>query len=202
MRYTAFARHSGLRVSEFALGTANFGAPETGAKPDASQEIFDAFVSAGGTTFDSSDIYQGGNAETVLGRLLGSERDNYVVVTKYSGTRAAHPPPGTTGNSRKRFFTEHRGRNRKGTWASGPRVATSTIHPRPHSADPDRRTTHPGASVFVPRCTRPRAEHRGTTSGSTPPAHLTWELRTKVPQPHWLADSTVTAARSTGPPFP
>lgn len=101
MRYTTFAGHSGLRVSEFALGTANFGAPETSAEPNASQKIFDAFVSAGGTTFDSSDIYQGGNAETALGRLLGSERDNYVVVTKYGGTRAAHPPPGTTGNSRK-----------------------------------------------------------------------------------------------------
>ena len=45
--------------------------------------------------------YQDGQAETVLGKLLGRDRDDYVVITKYSGTRAEKPRPGTTGNSRK-----------------------------------------------------------------------------------------------------
>ena len=58
-------------------------------------------MAAGGTTFDSSNLYQDGQAETALGELLGHERDDYVVITKYSGTRSQAPRPGTTGNSRK-----------------------------------------------------------------------------------------------------
>jgi aryl-alcohol dehydrogenase-like predicted oxidoreductase len=101
LRYKTFSRQSGLRVSEYALGTSNFGAAETSTHPDASRQIFDAFVFAGGTTFDSSNVYQDGRAETVLGELIRSDRDDFVVITKYSGTRQDHPRPGTTGNSRK-----------------------------------------------------------------------------------------------------
>jgi aryl-alcohol dehydrogenase-like predicted oxidoreductase len=63
--------------------------------------MFDTFVTAGGTTFDTSNIYQDGQAETVLGELLGRDRSEFVVITKYSGTRQKKPRPGTTGNSRK-----------------------------------------------------------------------------------------------------
>ncbi|MEV4351249.1 aldo/keto reductase [Actinoplanes sp. NPDC049596] len=97
MRYQTFGRRTGLRVSEYALGTANF-STATAAQ---AREIFEAFVATGGTTFDTSDIYQDGQAETVLGGLLGRDRDDFVVITKYSGTRQADPRPGTTGNSRK-----------------------------------------------------------------------------------------------------
>ncbi|WP_194894906.1 aldo/keto reductase [Catenulispora pinisilvae] len=101
MRYQTFGRLTGLRVSEYALGTANFSTTQAGAGPDGSRQIFEAFVEAGGTTFDTSDIYQDGRAETMLGRLLGGRRDDFVVITKYSGTRQAQPAPGTTGNGRK-----------------------------------------------------------------------------------------------------
>ena len=101
MRYQTFGRLTGLRVSEYVLGTANFSASNTGAGPEAARQIFEAFVAAGGTTFDTSNIYQDGHAETVLGGLLGRERDDFVVITKYSGTRQAQPRPGTTGNGRK-----------------------------------------------------------------------------------------------------
>ena len=101
MRYRTFGRRTGLRVSELALGTANFGTSDTSAGTRASREIFEAFVAAGGTTFDTSNLYQGGQAETVLGELLGDRRDDFVVITKYSGTRQERPQPGTTGNSRK-----------------------------------------------------------------------------------------------------
>ena len=101
MRYQTFGRHTGLRVSEYALGTATFGTSDTSAGQAGSRQIFDAFVEAGGTTFDTSSIYQGGQAESVLGELLGPVRDDYVVITKYSGTRQSDPRPGTTGNSRK-----------------------------------------------------------------------------------------------------
>jgi aryl-alcohol dehydrogenase-like predicted oxidoreductase len=101
MRYQTLGRLTGLRVSEYALGTANFGTSGTGADPAAAREIFEAFVAAGGTTFDTSDVYRDGQAETVLGGLLGRRRDDFVVITKYSGTRQRQPRPGTTGNSRK-----------------------------------------------------------------------------------------------------
>jgi aryl-alcohol dehydrogenase-like predicted oxidoreductase len=83
------------------LGTSNFGTAGASAGPEASRAIFDTFVAAGGTTFDTSNLYQSGQAETVLGGLLGRDRDDYVVITKYSGTREDRPRPGTTGNSRK-----------------------------------------------------------------------------------------------------
>ncbi|HEY0934967.1 MAG TPA: aldo/keto reductase [Trebonia sp.] len=100
MRYQTFGR-TGLRVSEYVLGAANFGSAATSAGLEGSQAIFAAFVAAGGTTFDVSNIYQGGEAETVLGKLLGRRRDDLVVITKYSGTRQPDVRPGTTGNSRK-----------------------------------------------------------------------------------------------------
>jgi aryl-alcohol dehydrogenase-like predicted oxidoreductase len=101
MRYQTFGRLTGLRVSEYALGTANFGTSDASASPEGSRQIFEAFVAAGGTTFDTSNLYQDGQAETVLGGLLGRQRDDFVVITKYSGTRQDQPRPGTTGNSRK-----------------------------------------------------------------------------------------------------
>ncbi|GHH30805.1 aldo/keto reductase [Lentzea cavernae] len=101
MRYQTFGRRSGLRVSEYVLGTANFGSAASATGVAGAQAIFEAFVAAGGTTFDVSNIYQGGEAETVLGDLLDRDRDDFVVITKYSGSRQDRIPPGTTGNSRK-----------------------------------------------------------------------------------------------------
>lgn len=74
---------------------------DTSAGLEGSREIFAAYVAAGGTTFDVSNIYQGGEAETVFGELLGRQRDDFVVITKYGGTRETRPRPATTGNSRK-----------------------------------------------------------------------------------------------------
>jgi len=101
LRYQTFGRQSGLRVSEYVLGTANFGSAPAAAGKTGSKAIFEAFVAAGGTTFDVSNIYQDGEAETVLGELLGGDRDDFVVITKYSGTRRAGLRQGATGNSRK-----------------------------------------------------------------------------------------------------
>ncbi|MDQ0382600.1 aldo/keto reductase [Amycolatopsis thermophila] len=101
MRYQIFGRQSGLRVSEYVLGTANFGSAPAATGLAGAKSIFEAFVAAGGTTFDVSNIYQNGEAEAVLGDLLGRERDDFVVITKYTGSRHAQIRPGTTGNSRK-----------------------------------------------------------------------------------------------------
>ncbi len=101
MRCTTFGRNTGLRVSEFALGTANFGTLwGSGAGRDEARTMLHRFADAGGTLIDTSDSYQIGQSEQILGELLGSDRDHYVLTTKFS-LGAGRPHPSTTGNSRK-----------------------------------------------------------------------------------------------------
>ncbi|WP_236595453.1 aldo/keto reductase [Mycobacterium paraintracellulare] len=68
---------TGLRVSELALGTANFGTRwATGADFDCAKRIFDMFVSAGGTFIDTADVYQFGESEQFLSELIRADRDS------------------------------------------------------------------------------------------------------------------------------
>jgi aryl-alcohol dehydrogenase-like predicted oxidoreductase len=103
MRYRTFGRRTGLRVSEYALGTGNFGtAWGAGADASESRKVFNRFAEAGGTLIDTADGYQFGESEKLLGEFLGAERDNFVVATKY--TRGASPDRGSvtaSGNSRR-----------------------------------------------------------------------------------------------------
>lgn len=47
MRYTTFGRRTGLRVSQYALGTGNFGTGwGAGAEPDEARRMFDRFAEA------------------------------------------------------------------------------------------------------------------------------------------------------------
>lgn len=85
MRYKVMGR-SGLRVSEFALGTQTFGTDwGWGSDRDQSREIFDAFAEAGGTFVDTANIYTDGNSEKFLGEFIRNDRDHFVLATKYSG---------------------------------------------------------------------------------------------------------------------
>ena len=99
MRYQTFGHRTGLRMSEYILGTANFGSGPAGADPEPWRPVFDAFAEAGGTTLDTSNRYQDGRSESILGELLSGRRDDFVVITKYGGKPAGAPGP--TGNSRK-----------------------------------------------------------------------------------------------------
>ncbi len=102
MRYTAFGHRTGLRVSEYALGTANFGTGwGAGAEPDEARRIFDRFAEAGGTFLDSADGYQFGEAEELTGKLISADRDHFVLATKFALGAAPQPDISTTGNSRK-----------------------------------------------------------------------------------------------------
>ncbi|MFF3911428.1 aldo/keto reductase [Streptomyces sp. NPDC001848] len=101
MRYTTFGRGTGLRVSEYALGTANFGTLwGGGARREEARSIFERFAEAGGTFLDTADNYQMGESERLLGEFLGSDRDHFVVASKFS-LGAGRPRVSTTGNSRK-----------------------------------------------------------------------------------------------------
>ncbi|MDC0675130.1 aldo/keto reductase [Nannocystis radixulma] len=100
MRYRTFGRRSGLRVSQLALGTGNFGTRwGHGAEPAEARRIFDAYAEAGGNFIDTADTYQVGQSEELLGEFLANERDRFVVASKYTlGTTGGLSH---TGNSRK-----------------------------------------------------------------------------------------------------
>ncbi|MGJ3507818.1 aldo/keto reductase [Enemella sp. A6] len=71
---------SGLTVSTVGLGTNNFGARMDSAAVDA---VVGAALDAGITLFDTADIYSGGESERLLGKALGSRRDDVIVATKF-----------------------------------------------------------------------------------------------------------------------
>ncbi|MDQ3738967.1 MAG: aldo/keto reductase [Actinomycetota bacterium] len=103
MRYRLFGR-SGLRVSEFILGAMIFG-PDAGpsarlADPESSRRIFDAFAAAGGNTIDTANRYTDGHSERLVGEFVASERDRFVLSTKYTLT-IDESDPNASGNHRK-----------------------------------------------------------------------------------------------------
>lgn len=99
MKYQIFGQKSGLRVSTLALGTGNFGNRwGFGATKEESKLVFERYAEAGGNFIDTADGYQLGQSEQFLGDFLSSERDNFVLATKYSmGSQHMQ----TSGNSRK-----------------------------------------------------------------------------------------------------
>ncbi|MFS8197830.1 aldo/keto reductase [Streptomyces sp. CWNU-52B] len=102
MRYTTFGRRSGLRVSEYALGTGNFGTLwSSGTDAADARVIFDRFAEAGGTFLDTAGMYQAGQSEEILGDLLAVDRDHFVVSTKYAASDTERPHVSLTGGGRK-----------------------------------------------------------------------------------------------------
>lgn len=70
MNYTLFGK-TGLRVSQLALGTGNFGMGwGHGADAETSTAVFNAYAEAGGNFIDTADVYQFGQSEEILGALL------------------------------------------------------------------------------------------------------------------------------------
>jgi aryl-alcohol dehydrogenase-like predicted oxidoreductase len=100
MRYKLLGP-SGLRVSELCLGTMSFGeAWGFGADERDSHRILERFAEAGGNFIDLANKYHEGQSEEIVGRFLGTQRDRWVVGTKY--TLAMRPgDPNAAGNSRK-----------------------------------------------------------------------------------------------------
>ena len=106
MRYKLLGR-SGLRVSELALGTMTFGEDwGWGASKDESRKIFDAFSEAGGNFIDTSVNYTNGTSERYVGEFIASQRDYYVVATKYTlrDRQAQRSDPNAGGNQRKNMM--------------------------------------------------------------------------------------------------
>src|ERR687889_599784 len=100
MKYHLLGK-SGLRVSELCLGAMTFGEEwGWGASKDESRKIFDAYVNAGGNFIDTANKYTEGTSEKYIGEFVSSNREQFVLATKYtSNTRRGDPNAG--GNHRK-----------------------------------------------------------------------------------------------------
>jgi aryl-alcohol dehydrogenase-like predicted oxidoreductase len=105
MRYEIFGRRTGLRVSQLALGAANFGTRwGYGAERQDAKRVFDAYVEAGGNFIDTADSYQFGESEELVGEFIAADRDYFVVATKYTLGTTATDGISRTGNSRKNMI--------------------------------------------------------------------------------------------------
>jgi aryl-alcohol dehydrogenase-like predicted oxidoreductase len=73
--------HSGVLVTELALGTMTFGAETDEATARA---ILDRYVDAGGNLIDTADVYSAGVSEQMVGRWLAdrADHDDLVIATK------------------------------------------------------------------------------------------------------------------------
>ncbi len=100
MNYTLFG-NSGLRVSELCLGTMTFGEEwGWGASREESKKIFEAFSNAGGNFLDTANRYTDGTSEKFVGEFIHSQREYFVLATKYS-LSMKHGDPNAHGNHRK-----------------------------------------------------------------------------------------------------
>jgi aryl-alcohol dehydrogenase-like predicted oxidoreductase len=90
MQYRALGR-TGVRVSRLGFGTMSFGGD---ADEEESGRLFRRCREAGINLFDCADVYNGGRAEEILGRLVAGARDEVVLCTK------AYFPTGKDENAR------------------------------------------------------------------------------------------------------
>ena len=103
MNYRLLGR-SGLRVSELALGTMTFGEDwGWGASREESRRQFDAFAELGGNFIDTANRYTEGTSERLVGEFVGSDRDHFVVATKYT-LFDRKGDPNFSGNHRKNLM--------------------------------------------------------------------------------------------------
>jgi len=108
MKYMLLGR-SGLRVSELALGTMRFGEDwGWGVSKQESWKILDTFPEAGGNFVDTACNYTEGTSEKYIGEFIASNRDYFVLATKFTlrarGDKQNDPNAG--GNSRKNIIDQ------------------------------------------------------------------------------------------------
>ncbi len=98
-----FMGGTGLKVSELCMGTQTFG---WGLDEAAAHTMADQFVDAGGNFFDTSNTYNQGQSETILGSWLKQKgnRSRLVIATKVFFP--AGDGPNDTGLSRKHIFEQ------------------------------------------------------------------------------------------------
>jgi aryl-alcohol dehydrogenase-like predicted oxidoreductase len=103
MKYKLLGK-SGLRVSELALGTMTFGTEwPLGADYETSKGVFDTYADAGGNFIDTANRYTEGTSEKWVGEWIQSDRDHFVLATKYTLWDKRNDPS-YSGNHRKNMM--------------------------------------------------------------------------------------------------
>jgi len=103
MKYKLFGK-SGLRVTELCLGTMTFGTEwKMGAGYEDSKKVFDTYANAGGNFLDTANRYTEGTSEKWVGKFIKSDRDHFVLATKYT-LQDRKGDPNFSGNHRKNLF--------------------------------------------------------------------------------------------------
>jgi aryl-alcohol dehydrogenase-like predicted oxidoreductase len=74
-----------------------------GASKEESRAIFDCYVERGGNFLDTANGYTNGTSEKIVGELIRSDRDRFVLATKYSFP-TMRGDPNSGGNHRKSMF--------------------------------------------------------------------------------------------------
>jgi aryl-alcohol dehydrogenase-like predicted oxidoreductase len=74
-----------------------------GADKEISKEVFDAYANAGGNFVDTANRYTEGTSEKWLGEFIHSDRDHFVLTTKYS-LKDRNGDPNFAGNQRKNLM--------------------------------------------------------------------------------------------------
>jgi aryl-alcohol dehydrogenase-like predicted oxidoreductase len=75
-----------------------------GASKEESQKIFDAFVEAGGNFIDTANHYTNGTSEKYIADFTASDRDYFVIGTKYTLKEQDRANPNGGGNHRKNMI--------------------------------------------------------------------------------------------------
>ena len=99
MRHRALGS-SGLTVSVVGLGCNAFGTRIDGQQ---TQAVVDAAIDHGITFFDTADTYGFGASEELLGKALGSRRDDVVVATKFGMDMEGRNGPAWEARSSRRY---------------------------------------------------------------------------------------------------
>ncbi len=100
MQYRFMGR-TGLKVSELCMGTQTFG---WGADEPTAHRMACRFVEAGGNFFDTSNIYNEGQSETMLGNWLKGQPDRSQIVIASKVFFPTGQGPNDTGLTRKHIF--------------------------------------------------------------------------------------------------
>jgi aryl-alcohol dehydrogenase-like predicted oxidoreductase len=78
----------------------DWGSMLPGASKEESKKIFELFVNNGGNFIDTANVYQKGSSERYIGEFISSEREKFVLSTKYTLTTNPNDP-NASGNHRK-----------------------------------------------------------------------------------------------------
>ena len=89
MEYRTLGR-TGLKVSSYCLGTMMFGSIGNADEAEC-RSMLDRALEAGINFVDTADVYSRGQSEEILGRSLGSHRDQVVLATKFFNPMSKDP---------------------------------------------------------------------------------------------------------------